>query len=202
MIVPRWEWRAFGAEVEPAEQRLGAQAAERRDVGQRVAVHDDEVRVVTRRQPPGHGSGAERFRGRGGGHGDNVRGPEAQLDQVLQATGVLVVRGVVDPGVGPCDDPYPQLVHGHQVLAHRDPGQLNHVRGVHVDGRADGDALFRNPGRERLVEPPLVGLGHERAVLQRADPGLDRPAGDRGGLEPEGLPPALAALAGGDLNQQ
>ena len=28
-IVPRWEWRAFGAEVEPAERRLGALASDR-----------------------------------------------------------------------------------------------------------------------------------------------------------------------------
>jgi exopolyphosphatase/guanosine-5'-triphosphate,3'-diphosphate pyrophosphatase len=41
MIVPRWEWRAFGAEVEPAERRLGAQAAERTE-------DSDEIYLLSR----------------------------------------------------------------------------------------------------------------------------------------------------------
>jgi exopolyphosphatase/guanosine-5'-triphosphate,3'-diphosphate pyrophosphatase len=41
MIVPRWEWRAFGPEVEAAERRLGAQSAER-------AEDSDEIYLLSR----------------------------------------------------------------------------------------------------------------------------------------------------------
>jgi exopolyphosphatase/guanosine-5'-triphosphate,3'-diphosphate pyrophosphatase len=41
MIVPRWEWRGFGAEVEPAERRLAAQAAEKTE-------DSDEIYLLSR----------------------------------------------------------------------------------------------------------------------------------------------------------
>jgi hypothetical protein len=87
-----------------------------------------------------------------------------------------VVRGVVDARVGARDDPDADLMHGLGMLTDHDAGQLRDVRRVHVDGRADEDVLLRDPGGEWLAEAPLVGLGHERAVLERGDPGLNRPA--------------------------
>ncbi len=41
MIVPRWEWRAFGAAVEPVAERLAAQAAERTE-------DSDEIYLLSR----------------------------------------------------------------------------------------------------------------------------------------------------------
>ena len=118
---------------------------------------------------------AERRRGLGGGHRQHVGGPEAQGHEVLQAADVLVVRGVVDARVGARDDPHAHFVHRLEMLTHHDAGQLGDVGRVHVDGRADEDAPLRDPGGERFVETPLVGLRHEGAVLERGDPGLDRP---------------------------
>jgi hypothetical protein len=62
------------------------------------------------------------------------------------------------------------------MLTHYDAGQLGDVRRVHVDGRADEDAPVSDPGGQRFVEPPFVGLRHERAMLERGDSGLNRPA--------------------------
>jgi exopolyphosphatase / guanosine-5'-triphosphate,3'-diphosphate pyrophosphatase len=41
MIIPRWEWRGFGAQVEPAERRLSAQAAEKTE-------DSDEIYLLSR----------------------------------------------------------------------------------------------------------------------------------------------------------
>jgi threonine synthase len=176
-------WRAGRGDIEAAAVGQvvaatgndAAQPADRRDIGPGIAVHDDEVGVVAGGQAPGDRADPERCRGLGGGHGEHLLGPEAQRHEVLQPAEILVVRGVVDARVGTRDDPHAHVVHRLDVLAHRDAGQRGDVRRIDVDGRADVDSLRRDPGGEGFVEAPLVGLGHERAVLERGDSSLDRP---------------------------
>ena len=86
------------------------------------------------------------------------------------------MRGVVDARVSARDDPHPHLVHRLDMLADIDAGQLDDIGSVHVDGRADEDLPLRDAGSQALVEAALVGLGHEGAVLECADSGVDGPA--------------------------
>ncbi len=57
----------------------------------RVAVHDDDVRVVAGREPTGDRVEAERRDGSHRGEREHLLGPEAHRHQVLQPTHVLVV---------------------------------------------------------------------------------------------------------------
>src|SRR5262249_61389892 len=73
-----------------------AEPAERRDVGCRVAVHNDEVGVVSGCETAGYAIETEGRRRLAGSHREHLLRAEPERYQELEAADVLVVRRVVD----------------------------------------------------------------------------------------------------------